>query len=281
MSMERPSIPVVRHFDEEDILTLKGRDGEILPGQEEKAQIAAKLIHSEMIKNNQRSVFFIVSTKKRTYQTADLITKELLKIDNKIKVNESVEAGLEAINEGEFIIPEGYMPGDHFVGLELASKAFDSEVYRSMGNLHANNFLYRYGDPLLLEDGTYKYPELCKYFKKPGENYKEILIRIYKIIVATHKKIEKLEKNTKVVVVTHGQPAQIFKDLCAVADKVKNGHLDFKKGKLPDLCWAEYNKRDVSARVTGQTDLVSIDNLSNPELISKLEEEITYLETIN
>lgn len=58
-------------------------------------------------------------------------------------------------------------------------------------------------------------------------------------------------------------------------------HIDFKKGKLPDLCWEEYNKRDISTRVTGQTDLISIDNLSDSALISKLEEEITYLETIN
>lgn len=281
MSIEKPNIPVVRHFDEEDLITLNGRDGEILPGQEEKAKEAAKVIYFEMVKNNQKSVFFITSAKKRTIQTADLITEELLKIDDTIKVNQSIEKDLEAVREGEYILPDGYKPGDYFIGLELASKAFSVEVYQSMGNLNINNYLYRYGDPVLLKDGTYKYPELCKYFKKPGENYKELLLRIYKMVVVTHKKLDKFQKSIKVVVLTHGQPAQIFKDLNAIGDKMKNEHLDFKKGELPDLCWAEYNKRDISTRVTGQTDLISIDNLSNPELISKLEEEIDYLENIN
>lgn len=281
MSIEKPNIPIVRHFDEEDLITLSGRDGEILPDQEEKAKEVAKAIYFEMLKNNQKSVFFITSEKKRTSQTADLITKELIKIDSTIKINKSVERDIEAIREGEYIIPDEYKPGDYFVGLELASKAFFAEVYKSMGNLSVNNFLYKYGDPVLLKNGTYKYPELCKYFRKPGENYKELLLRIYKIIVTTHNKLHKFQKNTKVVVITHGQPAQIFKDLNIIGDKIKNEHLNFKKGELPDLCLAEYNKRDISTRVTGQTDLISMDNLSNPELISKLEEEIDYLENIN
>jgi broad specificity phosphatase PhoE len=281
MSIEKFNLGLVRHLDEENLVTSNGRDGELLLGQEQKANKIAHEIYSEMLKSKQNSVLFVCSTKKRTIQTAELISYELKKINNTIKISKSNEPDLESLNEGEFKIPKEYNKGDYLDGLKIASDAFSDEVYKNLNNPGTSKFLYRYGDPLLLEDGTYKYPKLLNYFEKPGENYKELLLRIYRLVIITHQKILKFERNTKVIVLTHGQTAQILKDLNDVASRVKNENLIFKTGELAQLCWGEYSHRDVSSRVTGQVDFIDLDHISDSDLIAKIKNEIDYLEKIN
>lgn len=278
--MEKFRLPVIRHFDEVDDLSSDFRDGELLPEQEEKAKVIAEQIIAELENDSQEAVLFITSTRIRAVQTADLIMGELEKINPDIRTFKTEEEDLCAIKEGKFILPEDYVPGDYFIGLEVAADAFSNEVHAKEKGLGEDNYLYRHGDPLLLEDGTYKYPELLKYFEGSGENYKEVLLRVYKLIIQTHKKSDKLTKKTKVALLTHGQPAQIFKDLNAVAAKVSAGLLDVKRGQLANLCWEEYKNRDASERVTGQTDMVTIEYLKNEELIRILQSEVDYLEEL-
>ena len=279
--MENFKIPIVRHFDEIDDLSDGIRDQELLPNQKEKARNIAEVISAELEKDSQEAVFFVTSTRKRTIQTADLIIEALKNINPDIKTFKTEEEDLSAIREGEFILPEGYSPGDYFIGLEVAADAFSNEVHAEERGLEKDNYLYRHGDPLLQEDGSYKYPELLEYFKSSGENYKEVLLRIYRLIIKTHKKSHKLTKNTKVALLTHGQPAQIFKDLNAVAVKIKSGLVTVEAGQLASLCWKEYQNRDESERVPGQTDVVTIEYLQDEDLIQVLQSEVDYLEALN
>ncbi len=279
--MEKLKLPIIRHFDEVDNLSSDIRDGELLPDQEEKARVIAEQIMQELENYSQEAVFFVTSTRIRAIQTADLIINELKKINPDVRTLKVEEGDLCAIKEGKFILPEGYKPGDYFIGLELAADAFSNEVHAKEYGLGEDNYLYRHGDPLLLEDGTYKYPELLNYFESSGENYKEVLLRIYKLIIKTHKKVHKLSKKTKVAILTHGQPAQIFKDLNAVAAKVSAGSLDVHLGQLANLCWEEYKKRDKSERVTGQTDMISIEYLQDEDMIQILQSEVDYLEALD
>ena len=279
--MEKLKLPIIRHFDEVDDLSLDIRDGELLPEQEEKARNIAEQIINELKNDSQEAVFFVTSTRARAVQTADLIIKELQKIKPDVRTFKTEEENLCAIKEGKFILPEDYKPGDYFIGLEVAANAFSDEVHAKEKGLGEDNYLYRHGDPLLLEDGTFKYPELLKYFESSGENYREVLLRIYKLIIVTHKKASKLTKKTKVAILTHGQPAQIFKDLNAVAAKVSAGSIDVPLGQLANLCWEEYKNRDESERVTGQTDMVSIEYLENEDMIQILQSEVDYLEALD
>ncbi|MDP3729451.1 MAG: hypothetical protein Q8R26_01695 [bacterium] len=181
MNKEKPNteILVMRHFEDIDDLLNFGRDRELIPGQEYKAIPIAQDIYAETKKEDKRAVMFICSEKKRSIQTADLIVDQLRKIDDKLKIRVTPEENLDAIYQGEPILPLDYKPGDKFVGLDLANKAFTKEVFGS----DDGNYLYKFGDPVLQEDGNYKYPELVPYFESYGESNRDLLLRIYELII--------------------------------------------------------------------------------------------------
>ena len=80
----------------------------------------------------------------------------------------------------------------------------------------------------------------------------------------------KRKKKTKVVVVTHAQLYQIFRDLSTVANMVKNEGLKLRTGELPKLCWSLYSKRFKSEKPTYGINFISIENLGDPEIIELL-----------
>lgn len=272
------NIPIIRHLNEVDDLSEDFRDGELLPDQDEKALIIAERVYEEIVATNKKAVIFLTSPRKRATATAELIGEKLKDIDNNLKIRISTNDNLVAIKEGRFILPEAYEAGDYFIGLELGAKFFSAEVHASDDGVSQDNYLYRFGDPLIQPDGTYKYPELAEYFSSSGENYCEVLIRIYTLVIQTARNVERLRGDVCVSVLTHGQPAQMFKDLNSVATRHSSSPRNFQTGTLPKLCWEEYKSRDKNERVTGQTDFISIENLLNEDFIKILEDEIRYLQ---
>lgn len=261
----------MRHFDDVDNLLEFGRDAELIPGQEDKALPIAQEIYTEIKEEDKRAVMFICSNRKRSTQTADLIVDQLRKIDDKLKLRVVSEEDLSAINQGKFVLPSDYKPGEPFAGLDLANKVFGKETFVY------GNYLYKFGDPILQDDGNYKYPELVSYFESYGESNRDLLIRIYGLIVKTSSKVDKLNSKTKVVVVTHAQFYQIFRDLNTVANMVKNEGLNVKIGELPKLCWELYSGRLRNEKPSYSLNFISIENLCDPEIIKLLKKEIEYL----
>ena len=275
------NIPIIRHLDEVDDLSEDFRDGELLPDQDAKALVIAQRVYDELVNTNKKAVLFITSPRKRATATAELVGEKLRNINNNLKIRISTNDSLVAIREGRFILPEDYEAGDYFVGLERGAKFFSAEVHASDDGVSQDNYLYRFGDPLMQPDGTCKYPELAEYFSSSGENYREVLMRIYTLVIQTAINIERFSGDVYVSVLTHGQPAQMFKDLNNVATKHLSDPGDFQTGYLPKLCWEEYKSRDKNERVTGQTDFISIENLLNEDFIKILENEIEYLRKLD
>ncbi len=270
------NIAVIRHLDDVDDLFNFGRDGDLISGQEMKANLIAQEVYSEIKKDSRDAAMFICSNMKRATQTADLIVDQLREIDGGLKLRVVAENDLAAIHQGEFILPSDYKSGDSFVGLDLANKAFTKEVFTS----DDHNYLYKFGDPVLQKDGSYKYPELVPHFKSYGESNRDFLLRIYNLIVRTHDKIEKFNSKTKAVVVTHSQLYQIFRDLNTVAGMIKNEGLDIKTGELPELCWSLYPERFEREKPTYGINYISIESLCDSEVIEFLKKEIEYLKNL-
>lgn len=272
---EKPSVFVMRHFDDIDDLIKYGRDGVLESGQEETVNSFAKEILDELKLGNKRAVMFVCSSRIRSVQTVDLIVEKIKSIDNSIKCRTISEGRLNNIDQGKFILPDNYKQGDIFVGLDLANKIFAEEVFSE------SNFLYHFGDPILQKDGLCKYPELTSFFESHGENYKDFLLRVYRTIIETSKKMDKFESKTKVVVVTHAQLYQILRDLSDVARMVKNKEININIGELPKICWDLYQDRFKKGKPFYNLNHVSIEVLYDTEILSLLEREIQYLESIN
>ncbi len=271
------NITLVRHFDDVDDLGLYGRDAILIDGQEEKADAVVALLFNEIKERKKKAVMIITSPRIRTKQTANMVIESLKKIDQKLKCLSIEEDDLRAIDQGKFILPEPYVKGQEFKGLAIADRIFFNEVHASEISGQPNNYDYKYADPVLLDTGNYRYPELNKYFSQSGECYRDVLIRLYSLVVRTSEKVYKLKRNIELVLVTHGQPAQIFCDLKDVAKLIKTHAVDYKEGNLAQLCWECYKKRDPAEKVTGAVSMISVDELIDPQLIELLKKEIRFL----
>lgn len=275
-NIENKNIPIFRHLEDEDNI-LENRDGHLLGGQEEVAKDLARKIYEEYLSDDCNAVFIMCSSKKRSYETSDMISSNLKNINPELKVKIVKNNSLREIDQGEIIIPENYETGDNFKGLLLSGGIFFKEVFGADKEGGVDNYSYRYSDPLLQDDGSYKYPELKKYFSEPGESYKEILIRIYEQIIDFSKNINRFNDKIKFVICSHGQTAQIFEDLVEASDLIQKEGATLKQGSLPRICWELFKKRSKQRLDLGEFDSISIDSMFNEEMIDLLKKETEFL----
>ncbi len=272
---ERFNVPIIKHLEDKDDL-LQNRDAGLVPDQEHLAENLAEEIYNHAIANNFKILVFCMSPKKRAMETAEMVRNKLAEKPVRLKIISEVDDNLREIDQGKFILPEDYKPGDTFVGLKMAGKVFSAETF-NVEDPTKDNLDYHFGDPLLQPDGTYKYPELAQYFSEYGESYKDVLLRFYTQIVKLSENIERFKDKVEPVIFTHGQPHQIFTNLAEVAEKVCNEGFDFETGTLPRVCWDLYQARRKGVVPFGQIIFISIENLCRPEMVQKIKEEIAYL----
>lgn len=272
---EKLDIPIIKHLEDIDDL-LQNRDAGLLPEQEHLAEALADEIYEHAISNNFKILLFCVSPKKRSIETAGLVRSKLSEKPVKLKIISEIDDNLREINQGKFILPEDYNPGDSFIGLKIAGKIFSAETF-NIENPSNDNLNYHFGDPLLQIDGTFKYPELTRYFSEYGESYKDVLLRFYSQIVKLSENIERFKDKVEPVIFTHGQPHQIFTNLAEVAEKVYNDDFSLKTGTLPRVCWDLYQARRKGVIPFGQIIFISIEHVCRPEMIEILNREIAYL----
>ncbi|HAS80474.1 MAG: hypothetical protein UR25_C0001G0077 [Candidatus Nomurabacteria bacterium GW2011_GWE1_32_28] len=262
------------HLEEYDDLEKWKRDAPLDIENPDNQEALIKIVNAlvEKIKTNgKKAVLFISSSKLRSKQTSKLIAKELKnKLGNDIKIIFNIEGNLDGNDQGEFILPDEYVVGQVFEGLKLAGKIYLSEFSIN------KNLDYRFGDPFLLENGDYKYPELVSFFNKSGESYKEPLLRMFNSVLDMSNKTEKFEKNTEIVIVAHGLTYHVLKGLTIVADNILNKNYIIQKGELPFKIWEEYLKTGIELKGEAYG-FIDISNLENPELIKMLQEEVQYL----
>jgi broad specificity phosphatase PhoE len=269
-------VPIFRHLEDEDNL-LENRDGPIAEGQELIAEQLASTIYTEYITDECKALFIICSTKKRSLETAEMISSYLKKLDSNLKVLITKDPSLREIDQGKVILPADYNVGDKFEGLLLAGNIFFKEVFGGDKEGGQDNYSYRYSDPLLQDDGTYKYPELKEFFSEPGESYKDILVRLYEQVISFAGKAGRFNEKIKFVICSHGQTAQIFQDLVEASNLFKEKEINIKQGALPRLCWELFKKRTKQRLDLGEFDFLSMDHIFNEEMIQILKREVDFL----
>lgn len=274
---EKLKIPIAEHLEDQDDL-LMGRDTELIAGQEHLAKEMADKIYGHAIENGIKAMVFCVSPKKRVLETAKLVEKYLSDKTVKIHILFDVDPNLREMDQGKFILPVEYKAGDDFKGLTIARKVFMREI-QNPDNPSQENFNYHFGDPLPREDGTYKYPELKKYFTESGESFKEMLIRYFSEVVKLSENLKRFSDKTEPVIFTHGQPRQFFVILEEIAKKMAGEGHRFEPGDLPRLCRDAYKPRVQGLAPYGQVGFVSVESVYNPEIINILKEEIARLES--
>lgn len=189
----------------------------------------------------------------------------------------SINNDLRASEQGEFILPEGYEPGNEFVGLKMAGNIFEKEN-KGENNTNTKNIDYRFGDPVLGKNGVYKYPELLNHFNQYGETYRETLGRMFRSILELGKKYDKLLGDVEIVIVGHGQTYHIVRGLKIIGERIINDGLELNPGDTIELLWEIYKQCPKEEKTPGISASVNFSMLGDDRLIKLLEQEISYLE---
>ena len=262
------------HLDEIDDLKTYGRNAPLedtLKNREDLNKIVNEII-SRVKKYNKKAIMLVASPKIRAQETANLISTEIKKAGLNIKIFCVLEDNLKSPEQGEVILPENYTPGSFFDGLKVASDIFFKESLNPLNqNLH-----YKFGDPVLQSDGSYKYPELAKYFKESGETYAEALSRVLLAVTKMSQKTKKLDSGVEVVIVGHGFNYEILKGLSMLAKKIKEEGTRIKIEEIPYKLSEIYEARTSRLKDTAYA-LLDITNLGDEDLIKLANEEIEFL----
>ncbi len=271
-----------RHLDEIDDLETYGRDAPLVDTvkNREKIEVVSRILYEKTLRGRKKALMFVVSPRIRAQQTARLLAENVRKNGAcMIKVRFSVNENLKATEQGEFILPKGYKPGLVFQGLKLAHEIFNCETHGSDCIGGVDNIDYKFGDPVQLPCGKYKYPELTRYFLKYGDSYRESLVRLYSTILEASKKYKKMLQNTEVVIVAHGQTYHVVRGLLQVGKMIKSNKIKFGKGDSVRLLWNVYKSCGDDQKVTGVAGLLDFSSLGDKDLMCILKEEIEFLKT--
>lgn len=132
------NIFIMRHFKDEDNL-FEANDNPILNSELLKVGILAEIITSEAFKSNINHAYFFTSNKKRAIITAREIAK---KIENVLPATIEIDPRIREIDQGNYILPPTYNPGDFYSPLAKAWGVYFAETFEN------KNITYRFGDPL-------------------------------------------------------------------------------------------------------------------------------------
>ena len=262
---------VIRHLEDINDLS-NGRDSSLEGGQEREIERISETLYSDFKLSGCKAIFLNSSSKKRAYETANLIKGAVIKNHPEAKIYVNPDDGLTDLDHGEYKLPDGYKIGDHLKVFEEAWKIFTDETFNK------KNIDYKFGESYFESGGIKKYSNLSDFFIRPGESYREICIRLYASILSFYENRERLEQNEiKLYVVTHSLPFGIFRSMIGLAQQYENGRLDFKKGELINLCWEYYNSGKLGISSYGQISDVPNEILNNSNFISILKAERDFL----
>ncbi len=265
------------HVDEIDDLRKYRRDAPLKDSEKNCIDLSkiSNAIISKMRQSGKKAVIFITSPRIRAKETAVLVALAIKKqLGEEIKIRYSTDEKLKLTEQGEFILPKDYIPGEFFEGLKIASEIFLKE---SINNLN-QNLHYQFGDPVIQQDGSFKYPELAELFIKSGETYAQSLSRIFLSVIEMGYKIHKINSSyTEVVLIAHGFTYHILRGLVVLGEQIKQKNININTGELANILWEIYSKREGELRDIAYAPL-DITNLEDEELLELLKKEIKFLE---
>lgn len=273
---QKKEILFASHLNDIDDLKKYRRDAPIEDSDKnrEDLNILVSVIINKIKESKKTAILLVTSSRLRAKETAELVSSKIKEIigENNIKIRFNIEDRLRAPDQGSFILPEDYIAGSYFEGLKIASDVF----YNESLNKEDRNMYYKYGDPVLKENGTYKYPELLSYFHEYGETYANSVIRLFSLIIETSKKIEKLNLSTEIVIISHSFVYEIFRGLSILSQKIKDEGFILKTGEIPYALSEIFESRITKLKDTAYSPL-DVTNLGDKNLIKILQDEIAFL----
>jgi broad specificity phosphatase PhoE len=266
-------IEVGRHMPDIDDLTLE-RDGHLDPEYFHIAEKQADKIIEETMKDGKSIIVFAVSPKRRAVESVNLVIDQIRTKAPEIKTIVNLDQDIREIDQGKFNLNPNYKYGDFVVELDEAGKVFWNKTSNE------GDYNYHFGDPIRQEDGTSLYPEFADFFKEYGESYLEQNIRLYKAIVKLYERRDLLLK-TKLVVMTHGAPLAIYKEMELIAHKILHEGFNPKIGTIMDLTWEYFKKRshDIALK-HAHVETIDVTPLLDPRIFDRLLAEIDYMEKL-
>jgi len=224
----------IRHLEDEDALMTYGFDTPLKEGQEPLVSDIADKIIEDSKKNVKEKIDLIFSTQNRTNGTAILIRDKILSREENLNIFLEPDSRLADLNQGKLIFPEGYKDGDFVGGLSVAWKAFWEQSFDK------KNLLYRFGDPVKRQDGTYLYPELESMFGEPGESCAEFTYRLYDFLGSLESRDY---DNTLNVIIGHTATVFIMHEFLEIAKDLSKQSIPYVQlGELPAYSWTYLDK---------------------------------------
>jgi broad specificity phosphatase PhoE len=263
------SLHVVRHLRDADNLVLNGTDNPLVPDQDNIASEFCNRLVFEAKKDGYRGIVMITSPKKRAFETAQILQGEILRSENSFKVSIILCSNLRELDQGKFIFPSEYKPGDFFEPLAEAWKIFWSETF-----IDKHNLLYHFGSPY---SGTERlYPNLQNSFESCGECYRDYAVRLYSAIYDFGQRLNRF-RSLKPVVITHDSPRVIFQELEYIAKLVQDNVINIAPGSLPQLTWDTYSTHELSHLKFGEISTITPVALLDSKIQKILQTEIEFL----
>lgn len=264
-------IILMRHFKDQDNLLFQNNSS-LEADELKKAEVVASEISEIAINTGFQEVHFITSDKIRAESTSAVVAQ---KIPILLNVTCEVDSRIREIDQGSYLLPKEYKPGDHFQVLQDAWSIFFTETFTE-GNLY-----YNFGDPIKLEDCGYKYPEIAEHFDKYGESQLDFSIRFYSFLSDLCKKYHN-DSGTLPIVVTHQALVARFFEMGYIINKIKNHDLPQPNlGSIPLLEWntfQELKNTDNMFIDFGRFKSMSLSEVT--DFTVSLDEEIDYLKLL-
>lgn len=167
------TIKILRHLEEHPQVINGDREGNILESERYLVdRYYAPEIVSEAAARNTGRIAIWSSGALRSQATSELIASSVEDIDKTIKVDLCIDTRIGALRHGSY--KDDYYSENN---KDYAQSIYIDETFARC-NPH-----YKHGDPVLLDDGNYKYPNLKDIFSGLGESQIDITSRLYDCVL--------------------------------------------------------------------------------------------------
>ena len=225
-------IMVMRHFKDQDNLFYENNSPVVEDELLRVKNIAAEIAY-RATEDGFNSINLITSNKARAEMTTRAVANRVALF---LPTTYEIDTRIRELDQGKYVLPGGYKPGDHFQPLQDAWGIFFKETFSE------ENILYRFGDPVSLEDGSFKYPQIAGAFEECGENQIEFSIRFYSFISDLCGRFGNSPEALPLVV-THQALAARIAELGHIMNKLKNNDIERPiPGSMPRLEWQAFQE---------------------------------------
>lgn len=245
---------------------LQGTDLHVVPEM-------VTIIVDQLRMGNYNQIDLVHTNKRRSFQTQKLIVDEMKRRPefDGIKLNILIDNRLEDMYHGEYLV-DPCSADDSGLPVSESNDIFLLETFTH------NNIFYRRGDPVLQNNGEYKYPSLVGKFSKFGESQIEASIRLYSFLKDFISQYH-IGDNQSTLPILLGHSLVMIRsyEISTIMKQVKGGLLE--NLGLGNLIFEEWKQpiSDVIKKVSSKPYHLSVDFTEAVQTVELLQNELNYL----